>query len=183
MEYALRFGFWVSNNKAKYEAIITGLNLAHSMEADQLEVCNDSQLVVKHIEDDYKAKGEKMIRYLKKVRELLKKSIQVQVRHIPRTENSWADALAKLATASQEDLDRRVPIEHLMEPSVDVSSNEVLLVMTAPSLIDPIWDYLLNVILPSDPKEASKLRARSARFALLRGTLYKWGFPHSSSNA
>ena len=42
--------------------------------------------------------------------------------------------------------------------------------------MDPIWDYLLNGTLPSDPKEASKLRARSARFALLRGTLYKLGF-------
>ena len=47
VEYALRFGFQASNNKAEYEAIITGLNLTHSMEADQLEVCNDSQLVVK----------------------------------------------------------------------------------------------------------------------------------------
>ena len=54
------------------------------MEADQLEVCSDSQLVVKKIEDDYEAKGEKMIRYLKKVRELLKKFIRVQVRHVPR---------------------------------------------------------------------------------------------------
>ena len=63
-----------------------------------------------------------------------------------------------------------------MEPSVDVNSSEVLPVMTAPSWVDPIWDYLLNGILPSDPKEASKLRARSARFSLLRGTLYKRGF-------
>ena len=44
------------------------------MEADQLEVCSDSQLVVKQIEDDYEVKGEKMIRYLKKVHELLKNS-------------------------------------------------------------------------------------------------------------
>ena len=44
------------------------------MEADQLEVCSDSQLVVKQIEDDYEAKGEKMICYLKKVHELLKNS-------------------------------------------------------------------------------------------------------------
>ena len=29
------------------------------MEVDQLEVCNDSQLVVKQIEDTYEAKGEK----------------------------------------------------------------------------------------------------------------------------
>ena len=47
--------------------VIPGLNLAHSMEADQLEVSSDSQLVVKHIEDSYEAKGEKMILYLKKV--------------------------------------------------------------------------------------------------------------------
>ena len=94
-----------------------------------------------------------MILDLKKVRELLKKIVRVQVRHIPRTENSRADALAKLATISQEDLERRVPVEHLMEPLVDVNSDEVLLVMTAPSWMDPIWDYLLNGILPSDPKE------------------------------
>ena len=87
VEYALKFGFQASNNKAKYEVVIVGLNLAHSMEADQLEVCNDSQLVVKKIEDSYEAKGEKMILYLKKVRELFKKFIRVQVRHVPRAEN------------------------------------------------------------------------------------------------
>ena len=86
------------------------------MEADQQEVCSDSQLVVKHIEDDYKAKGKKMIRYLKKVRELLRKFVRVQVRHIPRTKNSRAVAIAKLATTSQEDLDRQVPVKHLKEP-------------------------------------------------------------------
>ena len=176
MEYALRFGFPASNNEAEYEAVIAGLNLAHSMEADQLKVCNDSQLVVKQIEDDYEAKGEKMIRYLKKVHELLKQFVRVQVRHIPRIKNSRAGTLAKLATASQEDLDRQAPVEHLMEPSVDVNSDEVLLVMTTPIWMDPIWDYLLNGILPSDPKEASKLRARLVRLALLRGTLYKRGF-------
>ena len=36
------------------------------MEAGQLEVCSDSQLVVKQIEDSYGAMGEKMILYLKK---------------------------------------------------------------------------------------------------------------------
>ena len=61
IEYALRFGFRSSNNEIEYEAVIAGLNLAHSMEVDQLEVCSDSQLVVKQIEDSYEAKGEKMI--------------------------------------------------------------------------------------------------------------------------
>ena len=34
IEYALRFGFRASNNEAEYEAVIAGLNLAHSMEVD-----------------------------------------------------------------------------------------------------------------------------------------------------
>ena len=94
--------------------------------------------MVKQIKDSYEATGEKMILYLKNVHELLKKFVRVQVRHVPRTENSRVDALAKLATTSQEDLDRRVPVEHLMEPSVNVNNDEVLLVMTARSWIDPI---------------------------------------------
>ena len=100
IEYALRFGFHTSNNEAEYEAVIAGLNLAHSLEVDQLEVYSDSQLVVRQIEDTYEAKRESMILYLQKVRDLLKKFVLVQVRHVPRTENSQADALAKLATAS-----------------------------------------------------------------------------------
>ena len=88
MKYTLRFGFQASNNEAEYEAVIAGLNLTHFMEVDQLEVSSDSQLVVKHIEDSYEARGEKMILYLKKVREFLNKFLRVQVKHVPRVENS-----------------------------------------------------------------------------------------------
>ena len=42
--------------------------------------------------------------------------------------------------------------------------------------MDPIWDYLVDGILPSDPKEASKFKTTSARFTIHRGTLYKRGF-------
>ena len=110
IEYVLRFGFQASNNEAGYEAVVAGLSLAHSMEVDQLEVCSDSQLEVRQIEDTYEAKCEKMILYLKKVQDLLIKFVLVQVRHIPRAENSRADTLAKLATALQEDLSRLTPI-------------------------------------------------------------------------
>ena len=47
------------------------------MEVEQLEVFSDSQLVVRQIEDSYEAEGEKMILYLKTVRELLKKFVRV----------------------------------------------------------------------------------------------------------
>ena len=48
--------------------------------------------------------------------------------------------------------------------------------MSEPSWIDPIRDYLVDGTLPRDLKEAAKLRARSARFTVHRGTLYKRGF-------
>ena len=117
-----------------------------------------------------------MILYLKKVWELLKKFMLVQVRHIPRAENSRADTLAKLATASQEDLGRLTPIEHLAEPSIDITDVEVSPVTSEPSWMDPIWDYLIGGLLLSDPKEAAKLRARSAKFTVHKGRLYKRGF-------
>ena len=125
IEYVLRFGFQASNNEAEYEAVIAGLNLSHSLEIDHLEVCSDSQLVVRQIEDTYEAKSGRMILYLKKVQDLLKKFVLVQVRHIPRAENFQADALEKLETASQEDLSRSTPVEYLTEPSVDLFGMEV----------------------------------------------------------
>ena len=62
----------------------------------------------------------------------------VQVRHIPRVENSRVDALEKLATTSQEDLSRLMPVEHLAEPSIDLYDEEVSPVMSEPSWMDPI---------------------------------------------
>ena len=134
-------------------------------------MCNDSQLVIKQIEDTYEGKSEKMVLYLKKVWELLRKFVLVQFRHISRAENLRANALAKLATASQEDLNKLTPVEHLSEPFVDLNSEEVSPVMSEPSWMDPIWDYLVEGLLLNDPKEASKLRTRFARFTIHQGAL------------
>ena len=181
IEHALLFVFHASNNEAEYEAVIAGLNLAHSLEVDQLEVdqlevYSDSQLVVRQIEDTYEAKSETMVLYLQKVHDLLKKFVLVQVKHVPRTENSRADSLAKLAIALQEDLCRSTPVEYLAEPSIDPYSMVVAPVESVPSWMDPIWDYINDGTLPDDPKEAAKIRVRSSRFTNHKGSLYKRGF-------
>ena len=100
----------------------------------------------------------------------------VQVKHVPRAENSRADALAKLATASQEDLGRSMPVEYLAEPSIDPYSMVVAPVESVPTWMDPIWDYIIDRTLPDDSKEAAKIRARSAKFTNHKGSLYKHGF-------
>ena len=100
----------------------------------------------------------------------------VQVRHIPRAENSQAYALAKLATSSQEDLGRTTPVEYLAEPSIDLCDVEVAPVESEPSWMEPIWDYIIDGRLPDDPKEAAKIRTRSARYTNHKGSLDKRGF-------
>ena len=120
--------------------------------------------MVRQIEDTYEAKSERTILYLRKARDLLRKFVLVQVKHVPRVENSRAVALAKLATAPQEDLGRSTPVEYLAEPSIDLCDMVVAPVESEPSWMDPIWDYIIDRSLPDDPKETAKIRARSARF-------------------
>ena len=84
--------------------------------------------------------------------------------------------MAKLAIASQEDLSRSTPIEYLAEPSIDICAMEVVPIESEQSWMDPIWDYIIDERLPDDPKEASKIRTRSARFSNHKGILYKQGF-------
>ena len=79
-----------------------------------------------------------MILYLKRVRDIMKKFVLVHVRHIPKTENSRADALEKLATASQEDLSKTTPVEYLAEPSIDLYGVEVAPIGSEPNWMDPI---------------------------------------------
>ena len=100
----------------------------------------------------------------------------VQVRHIPRAENSRADALSKLANTSQEDLSRLAPVEYLIEPAIDLCDVEVAPIESEPSWMEPIWDYIIDGRLPDDPKEAEKIKTRSVRFTNHKGSLYKRGF-------
>ncbi|KAK3030975.1 hypothetical protein RJ639_034896 [Escallonia herrerae] len=64
VEYAFCFGFQASNNEAEYEALLTGIRLAHALKVDSLSVHSDSQLVVNHVLGDYKARDERMAQYL-----------------------------------------------------------------------------------------------------------------------
>ena len=73
LEQAIRLGFPASNNEAEYEAILSGLDLALALSISKLRVYNDSQLVVRHVQKEYKAKDARMARYLTKVRDTLQR--------------------------------------------------------------------------------------------------------------
>ena len=100
LEQAIRLGFPASNNKAEYEAILSGLDLALTLSVSKLRVYNDSQLVVRHVQEEYEAKDERMTRYLTKVRDTLQRFVEWTIEKIPRTNNGRADALAGIPLPS-----------------------------------------------------------------------------------
>lgn len=59
-KYVIRFEFKATNNEAKYEALLTGLRLARALEAKQVRVNSDSQLVVGKILGEYEVWDEWM---------------------------------------------------------------------------------------------------------------------------
>ena len=50
--------FPITNNKVKYEVVLVGLDLAKAAWALSIVMYSDSQVIVGHDNDDYKAKGE-----------------------------------------------------------------------------------------------------------------------------
>lgn len=67
----MRFRFKASNNEAKYEALIQGLDLALEVKANNLFIYSDSQLVVKQVNSHYEAKKLNMVMYLAKVNQMI----------------------------------------------------------------------------------------------------------------
>ena len=97
IECAIYLQFPTTNNEANYEAILTGLDLAKAVEASLVVIQNDSQVIVEHINRDYKIKGEQMKEYLSMVKERVSQKFLAKCVQIQREENEKADHLAKAA--------------------------------------------------------------------------------------
>ncbi|KAM1810241.1 hypothetical protein ACFX12_027026 [Malus domestica] len=116
MEYVLRFKFKASNNEAEYEALIAGLRLAKHLEVKRIDIFNDSQLVVNQVTNNFDAKDSSMAAYLAQT-QLLLKHFHYQITQIPQAVNSHADALARIASAMEDKIGRKIRIELLAAPS------------------------------------------------------------------
>uniref|UniRef100_A0A2N9H9H4 Reverse transcriptase domain-containing protein n=1 Tax=Fagus sylvatica TaxID=28930 RepID=A0A2N9H9H4_FAGSY len=149
MELAIRLGFPASNN-----------------------------LVVNQISGDYAAKDEKMRIYLVEAKKLLAKFKHVQIEHIGRELNGHADALAGLASAVAPELRRIISVGVQSLPSIGSNTtNEVCSVVQSSSWMSPILAYLKDDILPTDRKEADRIRRIAPRYWVSKeGNLYRRSF-------
>ena len=118
MEKSLRLGFRASNNKAKYEALVAGLQVVQKLGAEEVEVYLDSRLVVSQIEGRFEVKDYHMLQYLKLFQSLRSSFQKISVVKVLRSQNSHADSLATLASSSKEFIPQMIFVELLMQPSI-----------------------------------------------------------------
>ena len=64
IEHAIRLDFPASNNKAKYEAIIVGIDLAISVSSEKIIIRSDSQFLVRQVNGEYETRDERMTKYV-----------------------------------------------------------------------------------------------------------------------
>ncbi len=82
-----------TNNVAEYRALIATLQRAIETGCKDVEVCLDSELVVRQLNGEYRVKDVKMRPLHAQATALLQKFTSSRVRHIPREENKRADKL------------------------------------------------------------------------------------------
>jgi ribonuclease HI len=87
----------VTNNVAEYRGLLLGLDRARALGADEVEVVNDSELVAKQINGQYKVKHADMKPLHAAAKQALGQFTKWQVRSVPRARNAAADALVNQA--------------------------------------------------------------------------------------
>lgn len=83
MEYTLQFLFEVTNNKAKYEALLADQKLAKQLGIDHLKVLTNFQLIANQVTGKYEAQDSTMTKYLVKVWALTTTLKYFRIFHIP----------------------------------------------------------------------------------------------------
>jgi ribonuclease HI len=86
-----------SNNVAEYRALLLGLERAKALGASEVEVINDSQLIARQINGEYKVKHAAMKPLYQQALVALREFASWSVRSVPRAQNARADALVNAA--------------------------------------------------------------------------------------
>ncbi|KAL0307320.1 UNVERIFIED_CONTAM: hypothetical protein Sradi_6149300 [Sesamum radiatum] len=128
LEFAVKFRFLASNNKAEYETLVVDTRMAHEARARHLVAYSDSQLIVKYVEGTYEAKEENMIEYLQQIAELKAGLESFQLIQIPREENVKAGCLSKLANALDDCRTRHITKQYLPKPKAPLRIRAISLI-------------------------------------------------------
>jgi ribonuclease HI len=86
-----------TNNVAEYRGLLLGLQRARALGATELEVINDSELVAKQVNGEYKVKHADMKPLHAQAMAALRQFDSWSIRSVPRAQNADADRLVNEA--------------------------------------------------------------------------------------
>ena len=94
-----------TNNVAEYEGILRSLSAAANLGGTELEICCDSELVVKQINGEFRVKNAKLKPLHRQIMRKLAEFDHTTVQHVYREDNVDADALVNAALDAGADID------------------------------------------------------------------------------
>jgi ribonuclease HI len=95
-ELAERIGV-ATNNVAEYRALLRGLERASALDATEVQIVNDSELVARQLTGAYRVKHEALKPLHAQAVEALSTFDRWRIKNVPRERNARADALVNLA--------------------------------------------------------------------------------------
>ena len=156
VECTICLQFPTTNNEAEYEVVLLSLDLTKAAKTSLVVVHNDSQVIVGHINGDYKAKGEQMKEYLSIVKGRVSQKLLAKFMQIPREENDQAVRLPKTASAEHMVIASQVLSFAQYSPAIDKIDLEVI--SMGANWTTSIVLYLKDGMLLEDHNASCKLK-------------------------
>jgi ribonuclease HI len=94
----VRLEYFCTNNQAKYEVILLGLQVLSSVDVNHVEAFRDSLLVVQQIDGTFLSLDGSLNAYLDKCLEIIALFDDFTVQHVSRDENTVVNDLAQPAS-------------------------------------------------------------------------------------
>ncbi|OMO89413.1 Integrase, catalytic core [Corchorus capsularis] len=175
-QYCLTFGYSLSNNAAEYEALIAGLEMAVRLGVEELKAFTDSQLIANQILGLFEIEEPSLIAYQKMVQNLWPRFVKASIEQVPRSLNTKADALSKLASSNTAAARGTVFMEYMAKPRTPAQAQTMMINGVGPCWMDEIVQYLKGTSPPADNKTMAAWQQRSSRYILIDDVLYKKSF-------
>jgi ribonuclease HI len=184
LKYVLHIFWKVSNNEAKYEALLHGLRIAASLGIKRLLVYGDSAVVINQVNKSLDRNKENMDAYCLEVRKLENKFYVHEFHHVVRDNNVAADVFSKLgSTRAQVPAGVFVhelhtpsipePVPTTTDPSSSPAGQEVMMIDV--DWRQPFIDYSREQKVPTDKNLADQVIRRAKSYVLVGDNLYRRG--------
>ncbi|KAL5556767.1 hypothetical protein UlMin_039003 [Ulmus minor] len=148
---ACKLMYGCSNNEAKYDALIAGIELAASKGIKHLVIRGDSCLVIQQLKGEFAVKEPALTKYRAKAQQILQSFQTFRFEHVPRSQNRYADALATLAS--------RIDDQEVNRAISDWRK--------------PYIDYLTKGLVPDNKAEESKIKRHAVMYLMKGDGLYQ----------